>query len=244
MPQRAVDPLDKPWHRAARRIDDWLRHFVVHHTTLEWLIGLVIMLVWAVIAFASLGLLAGFAAVLFGVVLHFVAMETGSHVWLWFATAAVLVYALVAYSAVLEPLGPLMLAVGGASALAYNESVRVNYSRRRGAKVDSSVFTSSVLAVVVATITGMLGVGLAIILNNQVDRDWLWMPAAVLTLIAVAYALVILPTVRAPEISHHRWEPGTRIPPQPLGTDTRSASIPAQPAWPTGRSGGLQPPPP
>lgn len=217
-----------PLQRLGRRINGWLSHFVVHHTSLEWLIGLVIMLVWAVIAFVTYGLIAGVAAIIFGLVLHFVAMETGSHVWLWLATAVVLVYAIVAYNTVLESVGPVALAIGGASALSYNESVRINYARRRNAVIDPSVFASSTISVAIATVTGVVGIGIAVMVSNQIERNWMWMPAAAVTVIAVAYTLVIVPTIRAPQTSHQRWEPGSRIPPQPLGTDARSASIPPE----------------
>jgi len=208
-----------------RRIDAWLGNFVTNHTTLEWLLGLAIMLVWAVIAFARFGPVSAGGAVVFGVILHYVAMETGSHAWLWFATGTVIVYALVAYGAVLEPLGPLALTAGGASALAYNETVRLNYARRRDAAIEPAVFVGSTVAVAAASMTGVIGIGLAVIVISQSERDWVWMPAAVITLMLVAYALVILPTVGTHESSGQRWVPGRRLP-----TPTSPTSQPDRPA--------------
>ncbi len=197
------------------RVENWRANFVNHHTQPEWLLGLAIMLLWAVIAFANSGLIFGAGAVIFGMVLHYVAMETGSHTWLWLATGAVLLYVLVAYSVILSDVGPLALTFGGASALAYNETIRVNYTRRRDASVDPSVFVGSMVAVAVASAIGFGGIGASLLAGGGPERTWLWMPAAVLTLLAVAYLIIIVPTIRAPHNSDKRWVPGTRIPPPP-----------------------------
>ena len=210
------DTLDGPAmlpDRMGRRLDRWMSNFVNHHTHPEWTIGLAIMTLWAVVAFANFGLVAAAMAVVLGVMLHYVAIETGSHVWLWLATGTVLVYCLIAYAVVLEPLGPIALTLGGSSGLAYNETIRLNYSRRRNAVVDRSVFAGSALAVAVASVIGLVGIGASVLLTRTTDRTWLWMPVAVIALIAVAYALVIVPTLRAPHASSQRWIPGTRIPP-------------------------------
>lgn len=195
------------------RADAWRSNFVNHHTQPEWLAGLSIMLLWAVVAFADSGLVFGAGAVVFGVILHYVAMESGSHTWMWLATAAVLLFVLVAYAVVLSDLGPLALTAGGASALAYNETIRVNYLRRRDAVIDPSVFAGSAIAVAVAAGIGFVGIGATVAIGDGTERTWLWMPAAALTLSVVAYLLVILPTIRAPADSDRRWVPGTRIPP-------------------------------
>ena len=200
------------------RIDAWRSNFVEHHTHPEWLIGLAIMLLWAVIAFANSGPLFGAGAVVFGVILHYVAMETGSHNWMWLATAAVLLYVLVAYLVVLESVGPLALTLGGISGLAYNETVRINHRRRRDAAIDPSVFVGSATAVAVAAGIGLLGIGAVVAIGDETEQTWLWMPAAALTLIAVTYLLVIVPMIRVPADSDRRWVPGTRIPP-PDSTD-------------------------
>ncbi len=199
-------------------MNDWRGNFVTHHTHAEWLGGLTIMLLWAVVAFADAGLYFGAGAVVFGVILHYVAMETGSHTWMWLATGAVLLYALVAYVALLSDLGPLALTVGGVSALAYNETVRINHMRRRDAVIDTSVFVGSAMAVAVAGGIGLVGIGAAVAIGEGTQRAWLWMPVAALALAAVAYLLVIVPMIRVPANSDRRWVPGTRIPP-PDATD-------------------------
>lgn len=195
------------------RLEDWRANFVNHHTHPEWLGGLTIMLLWAVVAFAGSGLFFGAGAVIFGVILHYVAMETGSHTWMWLATGAVVLYVLVAYIVLLSELGPLALTIGGVSALAYNETIRVNHMRRRDAVIDPSVFVGSAVAVAVAGGVGLVGIGAAVAIGDGTQRTWLWMPVAVITLSAVAYLLVIVPTIRAPAESDRRWIPGTRIPP-------------------------------
>ncbi len=201
------------------RFDGWRSNFINHHTQPEWLLGLTIMLLWAVVAFANSGVVFGAGAVVFGVILHYVAMETGSHTWMWLATAAVLLYVLVAYVVLLDSLGPLALTFGGASALAYNETVRINHRRRRDAVVDPSVFVGSTLAVAVAGMVAFLGIGASVLTDDGPERAWLWSPIAVITLIAVAYLLVIVPTIRAPSDSDRRWVPGDRIPPPPGSID-------------------------
>ncbi len=209
------DTPDKAGMR--QRFGAWGSHFVNHHTQPEWLAGLSIMLLWAVVAFADLGLLFGVGAVAFGVVLHYVAMESGSHTWMWLATGAVLLYVLVAYVSFLSDVGPIALTVGGASALAYNETVRVNHMRRRDAEIDPSVFVGSAVAIAVAGGIGLVGITAVVVIGDETPRAWTWMPAAALAVIAVTYLLVVLPTVRVPENSDRRWVPGTRLPPPDAG---------------------------
>jgi len=132
---------------------------------------------------------------------------------MWLATGAVVLYVLVAYVVLLSDLGPLALTVGGASALAYNETVRVNYMRRRDAVIDPSVFIGSAVAVAIAGAVGLIGIGAIVVIGDDGQQAWLWMPVAVLTLAAVAYLLVIVPTIRVPANSDRRWVPGARIPP-------------------------------
>jgi hypothetical protein len=200
----------------------WVGNFVTHHTTTEWLIGLAIVLVWAVVAFASVGPMAALTAVAIAMVLHYLAMETGGHVWLWLATAVMLLFVIVAYSTTLHPIGPLSLALGGAMALAYSETIRLNYARRRKAVVDPGVFLGSAIAVAVATLVGIAGVAISLVLSAEAGRSWMWMPIAGLALMTAAYAVALVPTRQAPASSRQRWEPGTRIPPQPVGVDNRS----------------------
>lgn len=206
------------------RLDAWRSNFVNHHTQPEWLVGLSIMLLWAVVAFANSGLAFGAGAVVFGVILHYVAMESGSHTWMWLATGAVLLYVLVAYAVLLSDIGPLALTVGGACALAYNETVRINYMRRRDAVIDPSVFVGSAMAVAVSAGIALIGIGATVAIGGGTQRAWLWMPAAVLTLSVVAYLLVIVPTIRVPANSDRRWVPGTRIPPPDSSTDRAGPS--------------------
>jgi len=219
-------------NQMTRSMNHWVGNFVTHHTTTEWLVGLAIILTWAVVAFASIGPVAALAAVLSAVVLHYVAMETGSHIWLWIATTVMLVFVIVAYNTVLDRLGPTSLAIGGAMALAYNEAVRLSYNRRRDAVVDSGVFIGSVIALVVATVVGIGGVGLSLLLTSQPERSWVWMPAAVLVLMIVSYAVVLLPTRQLSQTNQQRWEPGTRIPPQPIEAQNRATSIAPPPPPP------------
>ena len=215
--------------RSTDSVNRWISNFVVHHTTTEWLVGLAIILIWAVIAFASIGPAAALAAVTFAIVLHYVAMETGSHVWLWMATTVMLLFVLVAYASVLNNIGPMALAIGGAMVLIYNESIRLNYNRRRDAVVDSGVFAGSAIATVIATVIGIVGIGASVLLGGQSERNWLWMPAAVITLMIVAYAVTLIPVRQAPPTSRQRWEPGTRIPPRPVSSGPHSLTPPPPP---------------
>ncbi|MGB5756619.1 MAG: hypothetical protein WBM50_06865, partial [Acidimicrobiales bacterium] len=62
-------------------------------------------------------------------------------------------------------------------------------------------------------------VALAEVASGGGQRSWLWMPGAVVLLLVIGFALAIGPTRRATEASRQRWQPGDRIPPQPLAPD-------------------------
>lgn len=204
-------------------VGDRLIGFTIHHVTLlkdpESMIALFIATLWAVFAGAWGGWVAilVFATIIW--TLHVLAVETGNHVVLWLTTTAMLVLIVIGSEATFGGLSPVLLAAGGASALAYNELVRLNYTRRRNAIVTESVFQASALGLAAAAGIGVIGVGLAQAFSSGSERNWLWMPGAVLALMIIGFGLSVWPARRATEASKQRWQPGERIPPQPLGKD-------------------------
>ena len=204
-------------------LGDRLTQFVIHHGVqlkdAESMIALMIATVWAVFAGAWGGVAAVlvFTAIIW--ILHVLAVESGSHVVLWLTTSALLILIVIGSEATFDGLSPVLLAAAGASALAYHELIRLNYTRRRNAVVDPSVFQASGLALAATAGVAIIGVAIAQVFANGGDRTWLWMPAAVGALMVVAFALAIGPVTKATAASKQRWNPGDRIPPQPLGRD-------------------------
>lgn len=179
----------------------------------ESMVAALIMTVWAAIAGLSLGTAGVVVAVFIGLALHAAAVESGNHVTLWLSTAGLLILVVVAAAITLGGLHPIVLAGAGATVLAHNELVRLNYTRRRYAKVDPAVFESSIAGLAGAAALAIVGVALANGFAGTDDRTWLWMPIATGALLAIAFALSTLPTWRADEASRERWLPGQRIPP-------------------------------
>lgn len=200
---------------AARRLVDR----IVRHARLlgdpESMAAALIMTVWAALAGLAAGTLGVLLALLVAWFLHGAAVETGSHVSLWLATAGLLILVVVASAVTLDGLHPVLLAGAGATVLAHNELIRLNYTRRRLADVDPEVFRSSSVAITVAGVLAVVGVAAANGLSSGDERSWLWMPVATGALMLIGLGLSLLPTWRAPEASRQRWLPGERIPPPP-----------------------------
>ncbi len=175
----------------------------------------VIMTIWAVLAGQAAGTLGVVLAVAVAWFLHAAAVETGSHVSLWLSTAGLLILVVVAAAVTLQGLHPVLLAGAGATVLAHNELVRLNYTRRRRAEVDPEVFRSSSIAITLAGVLAVIGIAVANGLATGDERTWLWMPIATGAIMVVGLGLSLLPTWRAPEASRQRWLPGERIPPPP-----------------------------
>ena len=211
----AVDRLGLWAERTGQRLVD----AVVHHARLlsdpESMVAALIMTVWATLAGLAAGTIGVVVAVVIAWVLHTMAVETGSHVTLWLSTAGLLILVVVASAGTFGDLHPILLAAAGTTVLAHNELIRLNYSRRRGARVDDRIFQSSALAVGAAGLLAVVGVAIVSGLQGGGDRTWLWMPVATAALMAVGFGLSLAPTRRAPEASRRRWLPGERIPPPP-----------------------------
>ena len=213
-------PLDRlgAWgERTGQRLVDG----VIRHARLlgdpESMVAALIMTVWATLAGLAAGTIGVVVAVVIAWVLHAMAVETGSHVTLWLSTAGLLILVVIASAGTFGDLHPVLLAAAGTTVLAHNELIRLNYSRRRSARVDDQIFQSSALAVGLAGLLAVVGVAIVSGLQSGGDRSWLWMPVATAALMAVGFGLSLLPTRRAPEASRRRWLPGERIPPPPPG---------------------------
>lgn len=201
------------------RLRGWTRRRVEYQGDPESMVGAFIVTVWTVLA----SIWAGWPIVLVMLaimwVLHGAAVESGSHVLLWIATSALLIAIVVASQVIFNGLPPVLLALAGATALGHNELIRLNYSRRRNSIVHDGVFQSSGIAVAAAAAVGAFGIGLAQLAAGGGQRNWLWMPAAVGILMVIGFALAVAPTHRAGKAKIDRWQPGQRIPPQPLGKE-------------------------
>jgi hypothetical protein len=202
----------------------------------ESMVAALIMTIWSVLAGFESGTVGVLIILAIGWFLHVTAVETGSHVTLWLATAGLLILIVVASITTLDDLPPVLLATSGATALTHNELVRLNYARRRRAEVDPEVFRTSAVALTLAGVLGVVGVALADAAGGTGDRTWLWMPAATGALMAIGFGLSLLPTRRAPEASRERWKPGERLPPPPsVRPDEPSTGDPAIHRLPGGR---------
>jgi hypothetical protein len=155
-----------------------------------------------------------------GLWLHLVAVETGNHAVLWLTTGWLLILMLVASQATFARFGPLSYTVASATALAHNELVRISYARRRRGLVDESTYVSAAIGFGLASMVAVIGIGLAQLLaDTSTNRSWLFMPVAALALVGLGLAITVVPVRNAPRADRHRWRPGDRIPPQPLGDD-------------------------
>jgi len=192
---------------------------IVRHARLlgdpESMAAALIMTIWAVLAGQAAGTIGVIVAVIVAGFLHGAAVETGSHVSLWLATAGLLILVVVAAAVTLSGLHPVLLAGAGATVLAHNELIRLNYTRRRLAAVDPEIFQSSSIAITLAGVLAVIGIAVANGLATGDERTWLWMPVATGALLVIGLGLSLLPTWRAPEASRQRWLPGERIPPPP-----------------------------
>ena len=217
----------------------WLIRRAEHQADPETMIAAFIATLWAVLA----GLVGGWLLILImvGIVwtLHILAVESGNHVLLGLATSALLIVIVIASQATFGGLPPVLLAAAGATALGHSELVRLNYGRRRGAVVTDGVFGASGLGLALAAGIGITGVAAAEIAGRGVDRNWLWMPAAVAVLLGIGLALSIWPArnraaprCRAVEAgrAHPTPAPGRRRPGAPLTWST------TQPRPGTGRN--------
>ena len=202
-----------------RRLQDRLLHHVELLGDPESMIGAFIMTVWAILAGMWGGVWGVLIVLAIGWLLHIAAVESGNHVMLWLATAGLLAFVVVASATFFDGLPPVMLAAAGTTTLAHNELVRLNYARRRRAVIDDSAYRASGSGLAIVGAMGVLGVAVADAVGSQDDRSWLWMPVAVGVLMAVGLALAVLPTLRATQASKERYEPGVRIPPQPLARE-------------------------
>lgn len=198
--------------------DSMMRHFMLLRDP-ESMIGLFIVTVWATLAAANGGWLVLVIVLTISWAAHVIAVESGNHVLLWLSTALLLVLIIVASVSTFGGLPPVLLAAAGTTALAHNELVRLNYTRRRNAVVHADVFSASGLGVGGAALLAMIGVAVATVADDGSERSWLWVPIAVGVLMLIGFTLTITPARRSSKASKERWQPGDRIPPQPLANE-------------------------
>ncbi len=224
-------PMKKPMslHRISDRLRAWrlsLLEIVGHSLKPETLLGYAIMALWALLAGQAGGwvLIIVLLAIGFGV--HAIAIESGNNVMLWLCAVVLVLYALLAWGSFSQDPSPLMLTFAGCTVLLHNQTIRLGDSRRRAAAVDDSTFLAAGLAVAVVTGISIIGTMLAMALfDRSASWSWLWMPAAAFALFAVGVAVAVVPPWRSPRSDRQRWQPGERLPPQPLGSDEDVTSL-------------------
>ncbi len=210
---------DNALDRTVQRFTDWTRRHFVLLGDPESMIALFIVTVWATLAAARGGWMVLVIVLAISWAAHAVAVESGNHVLLWLSTALLLVLIIVASESNFDGLPPVLLAAAGTTALAHNELVRLNYTRRRKAVVHAEVFSASAFGVGCAAILATVGVAVATVADDGSERSWLWVPIAVGVLMLIGFALTITPARRSSKASKERWQPGDRIPPQPLANE-------------------------
>ncbi|MGI9613938.1 MAG: hypothetical protein ACR2QO_13600 [Acidimicrobiales bacterium] len=183
--------------------------------TPETAIGCLIAVVWAVVASAPLlpPSIVIFI-VLLTIGLHLTTVDSGSFSLLWITTGWVLLLIVVSTRSILGGADPLLFTAAGITALGHNELIRLAFARRRNARVDRSIYSSSAIGVGLAGLLAIIGIGLSDPIAQTVGRSWLWMPATIAIVVAVALGFVIVPTLGAPTAHKDRWQPGDRIPPR------------------------------
>jgi len=179
-----------------------------------WAAGAAVAVTGAGLSAVTVGAAAG--AVAAALWLHLAAVDTGHHSLSWMSTG-VTVLCVVLALARRDDAAALPFAVGGVTALAHSELIRLSYTRRRDAVVDRAVPRGALLGLVAAAALALAGTGLAQAVSGGTGRSWLWMPATVGVLVLATMALTVAPVRRAPVPSRDRWRPGDRVPPPPAG---------------------------
>ncbi len=155
-------------------------------------------------------------AVLLGGILLVATAESGSHVLLWMGTAMVMLLMVVGGLLFFTEFRPVPLTVGTLTVVAYNELLRLHHARRRGAAIDDEVYQGSAVGLGVLALVSVVAVAAAEALDSA-ERSWLWMALAAGLVAGSALLFTALPRRRRSVPGNRRWQPGARIPPQPLG---------------------------
>ena len=211
------DDDDRPWYL---RFVDWWRLRAERLSDPETVASTAIVVVIGFLAGIGGGIIAAVIVVALALTLHMAAVENGHFALLWLVTAMLLLLLLIAFSVLLFSVPPLLYTLGGAVALAHNELVRINFARRRNAIVDSNIFSSSAIGVAAATGIGLVATMLAQVFSLGTDRNWLWVALAFALLAAAGIAVAFFSARNATSRDREPFEPGKRIPPQPLAKDT------------------------
>jgi hypothetical protein len=207
------------FERMKARLAAWARLRLARQGHPETMVAALIATVWAVLATLEFSLPVMFGVLIVTWLVHGTAIESGQYVLLWMSTGMIVLMILVAVPLVLLRNQPLPLALAGSTALIYNEAIRFSYVRRRKTELSPSLGLAAGFYTAGAAVLGVFGVIMADSVNNQPDQSWLWMLSATIALVAVGLAFTVIPGREAPGTSSDRWEPGQRIPPQPLGRE-------------------------
>ncbi len=211
--------LQKWWNspRIVTRRERWLVRRQ-HFSKPEVIAGSVIITTWAMAATIGAGWLPlVLVAIGVGLWVHLAAVETGSHIMMWLATALVLGFVVMASAILFVDLTAVSYAMAGVIALGHNELIRLNQARRRQATIDEEVYVKASIGIGMVALVTVGSIAAVELLSGDDGTAWWWMELGIIVLLALAAALTIVPARNAPPSSRDRWRPGDRIPPQPLG---------------------------
>ncbi len=191
------------------------------------LIGAMIVTVWVIVTFRDLilffpqaGVLLAAFVIMIGLLIHFVALNTGNHIVSWGASTFVVLLALLGVASAQPGSRPDLAVIAGISVLAYNESMRLSFAQRRGAIVNQNVYFSSAISIAVVGLFAAIGVQVAKLGvdlqptenggETLAEQNW-WVLVSVITLIVAVAAVLFVPTIRRHRQTAKRVRPGQRI---------------------------------
>ncbi len=191
------------------------------------LIGAFIVSIWVIVTFRELilfvpqaGVLIAAFVIMIGLLIHFVALNTGNHIVSWGASAFVVLLALLGIASSSPGSRTDLAVIAGISVLAYNESLRLSFAQRRGAIVDQTIYFSSAISIAVVGLFAAIGVQVAKlgvdIQPTESDGETLagqnwWVLVSVVTLILAVLVVLFVPTLRRQRQATKRVRPGERI---------------------------------
>ncbi len=113
--------------------------------------------------------------------------------------------------------GGAVLAAWMSLALFLSDFFRLNFARRRSARVDPRLFVSTLgftfVVAVVATASTAIG---SLVANGDGQRSWIWVPVASLIILVLISAATIAVARKPGRYDKRRYRPGERMLPQPV----------------------------
>ena len=151
---------------------------------------------------------------LLGVVLVVLVVMSGSHAMVMMAAGYLSLLILIGIAS--TDAGNTALAASMSTVLLLMDLLRLNFARRRSAKVDPRLFATTLIFTVLVAVAATLSVAIASIPGRSDDElSWLFVPIASIVLLVVAGLFVFLLARKSGTHDKRRWRPGERMLPQP-----------------------------